>query len=456
MTKSKSSDTPSCEQLIDMFPQPFVVIDKDHTILAANRAYCEHYESHHQSVIGRHCYEVSHHSTVPCSQHGEHCPLETVFETGQPTQVMHIHYDKDGIEEYVQLQANPILGADNEVLFMGETINPVASTNEDESPLIGRSRPMFRLLSLLQRVAPTQTTVFLLGESGVGKERAAQYIHQFSKRSHAPFVVVDCGTLGENLIESELFGHEKGAFTGATTRKKGLFEAANGGTLFIDEIGELSLPLQTNLLRAMETGTIRRLGGTEYIDIDVRIVVATNRDAQAMVANGQFRQDLYYRLSAFPVVIPPLRDHKDDVRALAEHFLTGNPDSHHHVPLSPEVIEALMSYDYPGNVRELRNVVERASILAYGDVLRPEHLVFENAPDLQQPISDFTESTSNLLTPKERITDERVMEALHRSGGHRGRAAALLGVSERTLYRHVSRLRSKIKEPDRRFNMVNQ
>lgn len=445
---SKQTEKPTCEQLIDIVPQPFVVIDRDYRILAANKAYREHYQSQHRDVIGCFCHEVSHHSDVPCSQHGEHCPLEAVFETGQEVQVMHIHYDHNGQEEYVQLQAKPIFGLEGEVLFMGETINPVMQPGDDNSVVIGRSPAMLRLLSLLQRVAPTNTTVFLQGESGVGKERAAEYIHQYSSRARGPFVVVDCGAMGESLIETELFGHERGAFTGATGRKKGLFEAAHGGTLLIDEICELPLHLQTNLLRALESGTIRRVGGTEYIDVDVRVIAASNRNVQEMVARGEFRQDLYYRLSAFPVTIPPLRERKDDIRVLAEHFLCNHPDGRRFVPLSAEMIEALMGYDYPGNVRELRNIIERASIIALGSVLRPDHLVFEVTdvvPSLPQAATAHGPARS-LMPSRARLSDEKVLDALESCGGHRAQAATLLGVSERTLYRHVRKLRQQQSE----------
>jgi transcriptional regulator with PAS, ATPase and Fis domain len=443
-----SVSKPSCEQIIDMFAEPFVIIDRDYCILAANRAYQDHYGVGDEQILGHHCYEVSHHSTLPCSQHGEHCPLATVLQTGQPTQVMHIHYDKNGKEEYVQLQATPILGPDGEVLYLGETIHPVNHTT-DQPILVGRSRPILRLTSLLQRVARTPTTVLLLGESGTGKERAAEYIHQYSDCAQDPFVVVDCGALGDNIIEGELFGHEKGAFTGADGRKKGLFEAADGGTLLIDEICELPLALQTKLLRALETGTIRRLGGTEYIKVNVRVIAATNRDIQTMVEKGQFRQDLYYRLSAFPVQVPPLREYKDDIPALAEHFLLHNPDGDRHVPVSPEVIEALLAYDYPGNVRELRNIVERAAILAFGDVLRPEHLAFEgpSARLDEKPPNTGTDkplpARNPLLVRRERLSDELVLKALERCAGHRARAAALLGVSERSIYRYLKRMTSQ-------------
>jgi len=444
----RNSPAPSCEQIIDMMAEPFVVIDLSYRILAANRSYKQRYGIDDDDLVGKTCHEISHHSSKPCSQHGEHCPLEAVLATGQATQVMHVHYNGEENEEFVQLHAAPIYGPDGEIMFIGETIHPVLTAGDEDQILIGRSRPLLRLTSLLQRVATTSTTVLLLGESGVGKEKAAEYIHQYSERAGGPFIVVDCGTLGESVIESELFGHEKGAFTGATNRKIGLIEAANGGTLFIDEIGELPLPLQTKLLRILESGTIRRLGGTEYINVNVRIVAATNRDMRTMVASGSFRQDLYYRLSAFPVMVPALRDRKDDIALLTEYFLMKTPEGDRQLPLSPEVIETLMSYDYPGNIRELKNIIERASILAHNDVLRPEHIVFDEAyadarqPQRTEPMPDMTD-TEQLVNRRGRLDDHTVLLALKKCGGHRGRAASLLGVSERTLYRFMSKMREQ-------------
>jgi two-component system response regulator AtoC len=446
-------EKPSCDQIINILPDPFVVIDRNYHVIAANNSYLKRYGfSSREEVTGRYCYEISHHSDAPCSKHGEHCPLETIFKTGQATQVMHVHYDQNDREEYVQLQSTPLFDTEGRVIYVGEYIFPVNQPNDD-ALVVGRSRPILRMNSLLQRVAPTQTTVLLLGESGVGKECVAKYLHQFSHRSNLPFVIVDCGTLGESLIESELFGHEKGSFTGATVRKKGLFEAAHGGTLFIDEIAELPLPLQTKLLRALETGTIRRLGGTDYIRVDVRVVAATNRDLRGMVERGEFRQDLYYRLSAFPVKIPPLRDRRDDIPALAEHFLARTEEGDRHVPLSVQVIETLMSYDYPGNVRELRNIIERAAILAGDEVITPDHIVLddnEEQPAVQvqraSTFSGVSEQRRLLNRRTGRLSDEEILQALEKCSGHRSRTAEELGISERTLYRHVKRLRSKYPE----------
>ncbi|MDH5631775.1 MAG: sigma 54-interacting transcriptional regulator [Gammaproteobacteria bacterium] len=436
---------PSCEQIIDILPEPFVVMDRNYRILAANRAYLERFQKSADEVVGQCCHKVSHHSDVPCSQHGELCPLEEVFRTGKSTQVMHIHYDCEGHEEYVQLRAAPIVGEDGEVLYMGETIHPVAHTTKEACGLVGRSRPWLHLVGLLQRAAPTDATVLLQGESGVGKECVAEYIHQFSRRTVGPFMVLDCGAINDSLIESELFGHEKAAFTGADKRKIGLFEAARGGTLFIDEIGEMPLAMQTRLLRALETGKIRRVGGTEYIDVDVRIIAATNRDLRFMIQEGQFRNDLYYRLSAFPVQIPALRDHIDDIPALTETFLSVLPDGDRLLPLSPEVIESLLGYDYPGNVRELRNIIERAAILAGNEPLRPEHLVFggDQSVNVSRAGRCAQLSSDALLYKQRRLNEDEVMQALAQAGGHRGKAASSLGVGERTLYRYISRMRKK-------------
>jgi two-component system response regulator AtoC len=445
---------PSCEQIIDILPDPFVIIDRNFRIVAANRKYTECFGTSPDSVIGQSCHKISHHSDVPCSQHGEHCPLETVFETGQPTQVMHIHYGKDGKQEFVQLQANPIRDAEGKVMYMGEYINPITQYDDKGALLVGRSRALMRMISILQRVAPTQSTVLLLGESGVGKECVAQYLHQYSSRPAGPFVVVDCGSLGEQLIESELFGYEKGAFTGASTRRKGLIEAANGGTLFIDEVGELPLALQTKLLRVLESGSLRRVGGTDYIKVDVRIVAATHRNLKQMVQKGKFREDLYYRLSAFPVNIPALRERKDDIPLLAEHFLATIEEGEQYLPLAPQVIETLLSYDYPGNVRELRNVIERAVILAAGAAITPDHIVLELGDQIDAQYAAREQLLDNslhdelhkrmLVRRRDSVDEETVLQALRQHNGHRKAAAEMLGISERTLYRHMQKLRDKI------------
>jgi transcriptional regulator with PAS, ATPase and Fis domain len=438
-------EKPSCEQLADILPEPFVVIDRNYRIVAANQAYCRQYARDASEVIGRLCHEISHHSSVPCSRNGEHCPLEEIVKSGHPLDVMHVHYDCSGHEQRVQLHCVPIVAPSGEVHYIGEHIHPLGEPRGAGNGmlLVGRSRPLLRLISVLQRVAPTRTTVLLLGESGVGKEQAARYLHHFSAQHEGPFVVVDCGTLGEQLIENELFGHERGAFTGASTAKKGLFEVASGGTLFIDEIGDLPLPLQSKLLRVLETGSIRRLGGTSYSAVDVRVIAATNQDIAAMVRRGRFRADLYYRLSAFPVEVPALRAHKDDIAALAEHFLARSADGERHLPLSAEVIEALLEHDYPGNVRELRNVIERATILAGDGIIGPQHVRVdtrsrERVVGADRTMTVRTDAAGGRRGP---LSAAAVRAALDSCNGYRAQAARHLGISERTLYRHVRRLR---------------
>jgi len=435
-----TTKTPSCEQIIDILPDPFAVIDRDYRILAANRAYRHHFGVPAGEVTGRRCHEVSHHSDIPCGRLGKPCPLEEVFTSGRPHRAMHVHFNRNNEEEYVQLQATPILDDRGQVVFVGECLQVRAPLDNDEL-LVGRSPAFLRMISLLQRVAPTPATVLLLGESGAGKKKAAEYLHFYSKRRHGPFVAVAGGMLGESLSESELFGHEKAAFAGAS-RKTGLLEAANGGTLFIDEICELPLSLQAKLLRALESGSIHRIGGNEAIPIDVRLIAATNRDVQRWVAGGRFRQDLYDHLSAFPIQIPPLRRRREDIVALAEHFLAAQPGGRRHIPLSSEVIEKLLGHDFPGNVRELRNTIERAVTLAGDDGLSPGHIVLDNGDAFGNERGVRSRPAEHLIQRRGRLTEQMVVDALERSGGHRARAARLLHVSERTLYRFLKRLRA--------------
>ncbi len=241
--------------------------------------------------------------------------------------------------------------------------------------IVGRSREIMEVLDLIHRVAPTNATVLLRGESGVGKELFARAIHFLSPRADKPFVAVNCGAIPETLLEAELFGYEKGAFTGAYSSKKGKFELAQGGTIFLDEIGELPLHLQVKLLRVLQEKEIERLGGTKPIKVDVRIVAATNRDLERMVAEGKFREDLYYRLSVIPIFIPPLRERREDIPVLVQHFLDRfNREYSKEVKVSPEVMEAFLRYEWRGNVRELQNVLERMVILDTDGLLTLEDL----------------------------------------------------------------------------------
>ena len=251
--------------------------------------------------------------------------------------------------------------------------------------LIGQSPPMQAVYRLIEKVTRANTTVLILGESGVGKERVASAIHYNSPNSKGPFIKFNCAALPENVIESELFGHERGAFTGAVGMRKGRFEDANGGTVFLDEVGELSLPMQAKLLRVLQEKSFERVGGNTTIQVELRILAATNRDLREMVSQGTFREDLYYRLHVFPITLPPLRERGSDIAALAEHF-TARLASQMGIavsPIAPAAMNMLLCYHWPGNVRELENVIERAVILSDGGTLQECHL----PPSLQTPIS---------------------------------------------------------------------
>lgn len=305
------------------------------------------------------------------------------------------------------------------------------------SSFIGDS-PAFRsLLSVITRVAPSEATVLITGETGAGKERVAKLIHARSPRSSRPFVVVECAALQESLLQSELFGHERGAFTGAERAKPGLFEVAHGGTIFLDEIGEISPATQTKLLRVLDTSTFRHVGGTKEIRVDVRILTATNRGIPAMVRQGLFREDLFYRLSTITVEVPPLRARGADVDLLAQQFVTVlNERFGSSKQISDEALELLRRHCWPGNVRELLHVVEAALVLCEGRCVLPEHLpaALRNSKPVARPSSSTADSSLPTLQQAER---EHIRSALEACKGHRGNAARILGISERNLYRKL-------------------
>jgi DNA-binding NtrC family response regulator len=302
---------------------------------------------------------------------------------------------------------------------------------------VGSTPSVRELLRMVARVAETDSTVLIRGESGAGKELVARAVHRQSRRARQPFVVVDCASLHENLLQSELFGHEKGAYTGAIRLKHGLFEVADRGTIFLDEIAEITPPLQVKLLRVLETGTFRRVGGTVDIRVDVRVIAATNRSLETMMKEGAFREDLYYRLNVFSVHIPPLRERRDDITLLVDHFIRNSSIvPKRTVRVSDGSMEVLQRYLWPGNVRELENVIERALILCDGGIIEPEHLPM--GVRLTPSFGDNGDAKE--LPTLEEVERRYIKRVLDECKGHRQRAAAILGISERNLYRKLKEL----------------
>jgi len=302
---------------------------------------------------------------------------------------------------------------------------------------------MQRIFRFVSKIAPTESAVLLTGESGTGKELLARSIHIQSRRVQKPFLAINCGALPENLLESELFGHARGSFTGATMDKKGMFEQADGGTLFLDEVGELALPSQVKLLRALQDGEVRRVGSNTSIRVDVRIISATNRDLRAAMTEGQFREDLYYRLNVFQIEVPPLRDRPEDIQLLAAYFLERFSGRMHKKlsGFSEEAQYLLLRYPYPGNVRELENAIQRAVALAEDDIIRPEDL-----PPLmrERPRRQIEGPKGTLEVPDGLSLDEvealYIRRTLEQLDGNVSSAARRLGISRSTLWRKLKKL----------------
>ena len=316
-----------------------------------------------------------------------------------------------------------------------------ARTAEQESRIVGESAPIRSLRTLIEKVAPKDATILITGESGTGKELVAREIHARSPRAAEPFAAVNIGGIHEHLMESELFGHEKGAFTGADSRKIGLFELAGAGTLFLDEIGETPLPLQVKLLRVLQERKIRRLGGVRDIPVAARIISATNRDIEKAVREGSFREDLYYRLNIVRLDVPPLRDRREDIPLLAGHLLekhrirTRKPS----MKFSPEAMDLLVSYEFPGNVRELENVLERALIVCEGDEILPVDLCLERPANVTCAVAAFSSRNGQATLSMSDLERDAIYAALEKWDGNRTKAARELGISRRTIINKINR-----------------
>lgn len=468
------------QSLVDSHERPFVVIGKYYRVVAVNRAYEEAFNTGAGSVVNQPCYQVLHHRDRPCHELGAECPYLECLVTRQSGTRLHTHRDAAGESRWVRVTMHPIRGIKGE-LYVGESIQEIAPTDGrhalDEPRPVGRSAAFLRTMEQLEQAASTDAPVLLMGETGTGKELAARFVHQYSPRSRHPCVAVDCTVITESLFESEMFGHERGAFTGSVEAKQGLFEIANEGTIFLDEIGEASPGMQAKLLRVLETGELRRVGGNRMIRTNARLICATNRQLWKCVEAKAFREDLYYRVACFCIRIPSLRERLEDVPMLAEALLQqiGLRDNRVY-RLSEEATEVLLGYHYPGNVRELRNILQ----VAAGQLTPGQEVVIgaqavaaamrmreqgelpgrsargtpwqyaagtaEPPPTTVPPVASSTrkESRRPLYAPSvERIEAQHIAKLLNAHRGNRRQVALALGISERTLYRKLAQYELK-------------
>ncbi|MGD8843587.1 MAG: sigma 54-interacting transcriptional regulator [Gammaproteobacteria bacterium] len=490
-----SKNIAALQSWIDTHEQPFIVIDHSFRVVAVNKAYERVYGVAPDEIVSHHCYET-HHNDRPCFELGEECPYQPVFNSGERTVCVHTHFDRDGKKRRVQISGYPLLDGDGN-LYLGEVQQELGVPAEfvgGRIRMVGKSAAFLRAVEQLQLAAACDSPVLLQGETGTGKDLAANFIHLHSRRRDAHFLTLDCTVLTESLFEAEVFGYERGAFTGSVGEKAGLFELADGGTLFLDEIGEIQPHLQAKLLRVLETGEYRRIGGRKTLHTNARIICATNRNLGQDIASKSFREDLYYRIACLHIQIPSLRQRISDIPLLTEILLQGvavqTRRTHH---LSDAAVHELQAYDYPGNVRELRNILSVAAAHCDSPVIEAQDIAsvirtmqsrkggdqntfdtlsHEDPPPgleaRQQPDDSALDSLEaeylaamqhrqhgtpqasatpaakapsarENSRPLEELESQYIAALLEQKRGNRRQAAAALGVSERTLYRKLKR-----------------
>ncbi|HEY7776059.1 MAG TPA: sigma 54-interacting transcriptional regulator [Kineobactrum sp.] len=429
-----ASDTdPTSAMMLEGFDCPAILMDADYRILASNAAYVDSF-GEIAADTDAHCYEVSHGYKVPCDQAGEACPLAACRESGHKERVLHIHRTPEG-RQHVDVELLPIYNQAGELHRFVELLKPVhiASAELSTRHMVGSSAAFNTLVELINLVAPHDTSVLLLGESGTGKELAAAAIHQAGNRGDRPLVTVECAGLPETLFESELFGHVRGAFTGATQNKPGLLETAAGGTLFLDEIGDVPLGMQVKLLRLLETGSYRAVGSTTLQSADFRLICATHKDLPALVERGEFRRDLYYRINAFPIHLPALRERREDLPLLANSIL-GKLAGERRLHLTESAVQRLQGEHFAGNIRELRNILERALILARGNVIDQHVIERCLAADPGMHMAHTGPGSWGDLKSQEL---HYLQTLLAHCEGDKAEAARIAGISVRSLYRKL-------------------
>jgi transcriptional regulator with PAS, ATPase and Fis domain len=427
--------------MLEGYDCPAILVSTDYEILATNSRYLDTFGDIDFQSEPR-CFEISHGYKVPCDQAGEDCPLSAVRSSGNRERVLHIHQTSRG-KEHVDVEMLPIKGESGDIAFFVELLRPVplASGKVDKKELVGHSPAFNKMLSKVARVGSTNAAVLLLGESGTGKELVAQAIHMASERKAKPMVTLECAGLTESLFESELFGHVKGASTGAQSNKKGLVESAEGGTLFLDEIGDVPLSIQVKLLRLLESGTFRRVGSGEVHSADFRLICATHKNLAEMVEQGFFRTDLFYRINVFPIQLPNLQQRREDIPLLTKTLLARlSPLKDYSIDDS--AMQLLTQLNYKGNIRELRNLLNRALVYTDSNVISRK--VVEECLDgpiifsqTHEPVAKIPKDWTDL-----KQNELNYLHALLKAhSDDKTKAAKIAGISVRSLYRKLEELK---------------
>jgi PAS domain S-box-containing protein len=429
------SEKENLERILETLSEGIIAHDRNRRIIFFNRSAEEITGYQRQEVIGKDCHEVF---------GGPFCGGRCSFLEGSPDSLDRLSYplnilNKKGEARRIEMQVTGMKDGGDGFIGVVAAFRDVtdliglkiqAGDLKGFAGIIGRHPKMLHVYRQIRDLATTDYPVHISGETGTGKELVASAIHNESRRGGRPFVPINCGALPEGVLESELFGHVKGAFTGAVRDKRGRFELAHSGTVFLDEVADLPKPVQAKLLRVLQEGTFERVGGEQTVSVDIRIISATNRDLKQEVRMKSFREDLYYRISVVPIHLPPLRERKEDIPLLAEHFLRKAAEEGQEVlGVSAETLEIMKAYTWPGNVRELQSAVHYALVHCRGEIIKPEHLPLE--------LRNWKGSASNRRTST-KLTEDTVRHALTQAGGNKAKASRILGVGRATLYRFIS------------------
>jgi len=424
--------------VLDSYNNPAVLIDAEYNVVATNSSYDFRFGGLNGRSSAK-CFFLSHGYQQPCDLEGETCPMQEARDSGHRASVLHIHNTPQG-KEHVGIDTIPI-SDDEERAYFIEVMNPIREVSAEPiaNKMIGRSGAFNELVDLIQRAGKTDINVLLMGPSGAGKELAAQALHASSSRASKPFVTVECSGLTDSLFESELFGHMKGAFTGAISSRTGLVQSAHGGTLFLDEVGDVPLHLQVKLLRLIETKTFRPVGDSKTIAADFRLICATHKDLPAMVELGEFRDDLFHRISTFPIRLPSLSERRQDLPLLVESMLLRIEDKAP-LKLTDEALQLLAQQSFKGNIRELKNILERAAVLRHSDLIGAD--VIRRSLNLIPVSASAGQKKEGLLQLAEQElsldeVEQRYLQTLMQTYADKGRVAEIAGCSLRTLYRKL-------------------